>query len=84
MFYDLRHKTLFCELVKMRMDGHAVDALTVHLWLKEHKLLDAAGGLAYLADLPEKSASFLMLRHYVEHLKRYALLRWSGTSNFDT
>jgi hypothetical protein len=74
-FYDLRHKVICTELTRMRMEGHAVDLVTLHSWLKGREA--QCGGIAYLAELPDAAPSLQMFSEYLKQLKALARRRWA-------
>lgn len=78
-FYDLRHREIWLTLGRMYDDrlagkplcsqqaqGDGIDLITIQQRLKDHQKLDEVGGLAYLAELPEKTPSAANLDYYVE------------------
>jgi hypothetical protein len=75
LFYDLRHKLIFTELTRMRMEGHALDQVTLHAWLKGRE--SQCGGIAYLAALPDAVPSLQMFVEYLKQLKALARRRWA-------
>jgi replicative DNA helicase len=75
VFYDLRHQTLYELLVGMYETKEPVDLLTVPQRLKDRGLLDAVGGVAYLASLPDATPSPANLGYYLEIIKEKYLLR---------
>lgn len=75
VFYDLRHRELFGTLVKMSEQGDPIDILTVSQNLKDRKLLDDVGGLAYLASLPEATPSANNSSYYIKIVWEKHLLR---------
>ncbi|MBI1841153.1 MAG: replicative DNA helicase [Verrucomicrobia bacterium] len=74
-FYDLRHQALYEELVGMYEAKQPVDLITVPQRLKDKNLLEAVGGLSYLASLPDATPSSANLLYYLEILKEKHLLR---------
>jgi hypothetical protein len=74
VFYDLRHRALYEVLVEMHQRG-AIDTITVHQVLKDRKQLDAVGGLAYLASLPDAVPSAANLAYYIEIVREKFVLR---------
>ena len=74
-FYDLRHQALYDELVNMYEAKLPVDLITVPQRLKDKNLLEAVGGLSYLASLPDATPSAANLLYYLEILKEKHLLR---------
>jgi hypothetical protein len=75
LFYDLRHRGICTELTRMRMEGHALDLVTFHSWLKGREA--EFGGMAYLADLPNAPPSLQMFSEYLKQLKALARRRWA-------
>lgn len=75
LFYDLRHRRICTELTRMRMEGHALDLVTLHSWLKGREV--EFGGVAYLADLPNAAPSLQMFSEYLKQLKALARRRWA-------
>jgi len=82
-FYLLPHRTIFHELVQMRMAGHAVDMVTLVSWLKAQKgdngtdCIDLAGGYNYLThNLYDAAPSAANFHYYLPTLREFALRRW--------
>jgi len=75
MFYDLRHKTLFQELVQMRMDNHVLDLITIPDWLKGREMLEGVGGVPYLIQLIDCVPSLANFSYYLGILQDQALRR---------
>jgi AAA domain/DnaB-like helicase N terminal domain len=85
LFYDHRHRVVFHELVQMKMANHAVDLVTLTIWLKAQKKendnlfdrLEEAGGLPYISkDLMEAAPNEANFTYYLPTLKEFALRRW--------
>ncbi|HRZ94884.1 MAG TPA: DnaB-like helicase N-terminal domain-containing protein, partial [Candidatus Paceibacterota bacterium] len=74
-FYDVRHQVLFRLLVQMHDRNDAIDLVTVHQRLQDNRLLEEAGGAAYLSSLPEMVPSAANLGYYLEILREKYLLR---------
>lgn len=74
-FYDLRHQTLYEQLLEMYEAKEPVDLITVPQRLRDKGMLDGVGGLAYLASLPDSTPSAANLGYYLEILKEKHLLR---------
>ena len=74
-FYDLRHQTLFEQLIEMYEAKEPVDLITVPQRLKDKGLLEGVGGLAYLISLPDTTPSAANLSFYLGILKDKYLLR---------
>lgn len=77
LFYDQRHKTLFTQLVHMRMESHAVNSVLVYEWLRSKKLLEECGGLQYITALPDKIPSVFIFPEVLGILQDKALRRWT-------
>lgn len=75
VFYDLRHRTLFEALVAMYDQREQIDLLTLQQRLKDRNLLEAAGGVAYLASLPDAVPSAANLAYYADIVREKHLLR---------
>ena len=75
VFYDLRHQTLYELLLEMYEKKEPVDLITVPQRLKDKGMLEAIGGLPYLASLPDSTPSSANLSYYLEILKEKYLLR---------
>jgi len=65
-FYDLKHQVIYKALVQMFEDKQAVDTITVMNHLKNRNQLQNAGGLEYLAPLPDMVASAANLSFYLD------------------
>ena len=68
-FYDLRHQILFETLRAMHRRSEPIDVITVQHRLKEKSQLENAGGIAYLAELPDKAPSAANLSFYISKLR---------------
>lgn len=80
VFYDLRHRAVYEALVQMYDQKEAIDLITVQQWLKDKQQLEAVGGLAYLASLPDAVPSAANLDYYVEIVReKYVLRQMIGT-----
>ncbi|MCL5099316.1 MAG: replicative DNA helicase [Candidatus Omnitrophica bacterium] len=75
IFYDLRHKHLFEVLVQMYDKKEAIDLITVQQRLRDNNQLEAVGGLAYLASLPDAVPSAANLTYYLDIAREKYLLR---------
>ena len=74
-FYDLRHQTIYEELVEMFNTREPVDLITVQQRLKDKQLLDQVGGLTYLTQLQDAVPSAANLSYYLEIVREKFLLR---------
>lgn len=75
IFYDLRHQTIFEEIVAMVNDCIEIDVITLQERLKGRNLLEQVGGLAYLSSLADAVPSAANLSYYTDFLKEKYLLR---------
>jgi len=80
VFYDLRHRAIYELLAEMYDRKAAIDIITVQQALKDKQQLEAVGGLAYLASLPDAVPSAANLAYYVEIVReKHVLRRMIGT-----
>lgn len=87
VFYDLRHQTLYRTLIEMHDQQQPIDIITLQQRLKdtqprdekgrakEGNLLEMAGGIAYLAGLPDAVPSAANLSYYANIVAEKYLLR---------
>jgi replicative DNA helicase len=75
VFYDLRHRTVYEVLVEMYERKEAIDVITVQQTLKDKQQLEAVGGLAYLASLPDAVPSAANLDYYLDIVREKYVLR---------
>ncbi len=75
VFYDLRHRVIYELLVTMYDQKEAIDLVTVPQRLKDRNQLEAVGGLAYLASLPDSVPSAANLSYYADIVREKHLLR---------
>ena len=74
-FYDLRHQTIYEELVEMFNTREPVDLITVQQRLKDKQLLEQVGGLGYLSQLQDAVPSAANLSYCLEIVREKFLLR---------
>lgn len=74
-FYDLRHRMIYEAFLKRASKAKGLDLITMQQYLKDQKLLDQVGGLAYLASLPDAVPSAANLDYYIEILREKFALR---------
>lgn len=67
-FESQAHRVIFSALQAMQRSNTGIDCLTLHQHLKDAGQLDKAGGLAYLAALPDGVPSAANLAHYIKIL----------------
>lgn len=74
-FYDIRHAVIYNELVAMYDARQPIDMITLHSRLSSRKSLADAGGLEYLATIPDAAPSSANLPAYIETIQEKAKLR---------
>lgn len=65
-FYDVRHQTLWLELLEMHAKRTPIDLVTVAQRLKDRNQVEGVGGLAYLSGLMDAVPSAANLGYYLE------------------
>jgi len=75
VFYDLRHRTIYETCVEFYDQKKAIDVVTVLQVLRDRNQLDAVGGVAYLASLPDAVPSAANLLYYVDIVREKHILR---------
>jgi replicative DNA helicase len=75
VFYDLRHQAIYETCVRLYDDKKPVDVVTVLQTLRDANQLDAVGGVAYLASLPDAVPSAANLLYYVDIVREKHTLR---------
>jgi hypothetical protein len=75
LFYDVRHGTILEAAEIVRKEGKRPEPLNLIECLKAHNNLEAAGGLTYVAGLPEQCTSPENFRDWVADLEQYAARR---------
>jgi replicative DNA helicase len=74
-FYDLRHRTIYEAMVKLRAANKPVDIISVQQTLKDGGLLDDIGGILYLSELQDSISSAAGMAYYVTVVREKALIR---------
>ena len=74
-FYDLRHRTLYENLVEMYDSKQPVDLITVQQRLKDAGMLESVGGITYLSGLMDAVPSAANLEYYLGIVREKHLLR---------
>ena len=75
VFYDLRHRVIYDQLIEMYERKDAIDLITVQQQLKDKQQLEGVGGLAYLSSLPDAVPSAANLEFYLEIVREKFVLR---------
>ncbi len=73
-FFDLRHRSVFENLVEM-WGTTAIDLITVQQWLKDRNILEGVGGIAYLSALQDAVPSAANLMYYYDIVREKNILR---------
>ncbi len=63
-FYDIRYQSIFTAMVQLRMEGHAVDEITLTRWCKDNALL-ADADILDIGTLADKAVSWNVWPRYV-------------------
>lgn len=78
-FYDLRHRTIYENMVRMQDERLQVELISLQQELKDQKLLEGVGGLAYLASLPDATPSAANIDYYLSVLcEKHTMRRLIG------
>src|SRR3954463_9730246 len=75
VFYDLRNQTIFTEMAAMYDQRQPIDIITLMQRLKDKKLLDDVGGIAYLNSLDESTPTSANIGYYLNIIIEKWLLR---------
>src|ERR1035437_1012822 len=74
-FYDLRHRTIYKHILALHDQGVPVDVIVLQQALKDNRVLEEVGGIAYLAALPDTVPSSANLSYYLDIVLEKYLLR---------
>jgi replicative DNA helicase len=74
-FYRKDHRIIFNAIYKLDAQGHPFDVVTVAEWLDNHKLLEDAGGLNYLAALADSASGSSNINTYADIVRKRSVLR---------
>ena len=74
-FYRDEHRRIFRHISRLVEQGRPADVVTVHESLEKSGEAEAAGGLAYLAELANQTPSAANVRRYGEIIRERAILR---------
>lgn len=75
VFYDLRHKTLWDEIIPMYDSSESIDIITLQQRLKDRQLLDQIGGIPYLNKLQDAVPSAANVTYYADIVQEKYILR---------
>ncbi len=79
-FYRADHRTIFRAIIELLNDSKPADVLTVSESLKQHGELEKIGGIAYLQQLAQSTASAANIRRYAEIVRERAIMRMLAES----
>ena len=68
-FYSLQHQTIFKAILSLYNKGQRGDILTLTEELRQTGKLDAAGGVAYVASLPDHVPTSSNVEYYAQLVK---------------
>lgn len=74
-FYRRDHRLIWRAIATLADEGHPVDAVTISEWLKNHELLEAAGGMAYLGALASDTPSAANIKAYADIVRERSVMR---------
>lgn len=74
-FYPREHRMIFRAMSKLLDASQPVDIITVAEFLDSHKLLEDAGGIAYMANIISSTPSASNVPRYAEMVRDYSLMR---------
>lgn len=74
-FYVKAHVTLYREISVLLAEGKTVDVIILEDHLRERKLLDEVGGLAYIAEVVRNTPTSANISSYAKTLKKRSILR---------
>jgi replicative DNA helicase len=74
-FYSESHRKIFSVIVELSEKNEPVDLITLSNALKDRNILDAVGGVAYLASLVDNVPSAANVANYAKIVKEKAILR---------
>lgn len=75
VFYDLRHQTIFSEMIEMYDTQQAIDMVTLAQRLRDRNHLEAVGGYTFLSALLDAVPSAANLEYYAEIVRDKFILR---------
>jgi replicative DNA helicase len=75
MFFREAHRRLFRAMIRLSERGDVIDVITLSEELKNTAELDAAGGLAYLAELLDAVPTAANIEYHAKIVREKAMLR---------
>ncbi|ADJ29639.1 replicative DNA helicase [Nitrosococcus watsonii] len=74
-FYRQDHRLLFLSIGEMLEQSRPCDVVTLSEWLKNKRLLEETGGLAYLTNLARNTPTAANIKAYAEVVRERSVLR---------
>ncbi|MCL5884911.1 MAG: replicative DNA helicase [Deltaproteobacteria bacterium] len=74
-FYAGAHRALYSVMLDLYERGRAIDATTLYTAIQDRGLEKEVGGLPYLSELLQSTASTFFLQEYIRIVKEKAILR---------
>ncbi|WP_421621771.1 replicative DNA helicase [Alkalilimnicola ehrlichii] len=74
-FYRRDHRLIWRAIATLADEGQPVDAVTISEWLKNHELLEAAGGMGYLGALASDTPSAANIKAYADIVRERSVMR---------
>ena len=74
-FYDLRHQTIYRNIIAMQEKQQAVDVITLMQRLKDCELLEQVGGITYLNTIQDSVPSAANASYYLDIVSEKHTLR---------
>lgn len=74
-FYRQDHRLIFRAIAYLASQQKPLDVITLSEWLKENRLLEDAGGLAYLATMAKDTPSAANINAYADIVREKSILR---------
>ena len=74
-FYRSDHNEIFRAVEALANQGKPYDVVTLAEWLQNNELLEAVGGLQYLAELSENTPSAANIAAYADIVRERSVLR---------
>lgn len=74
-FYELRHRIVYESMLALSEAGKPIEMVVLRQRLRDSGKLEKAGGVQYVASLPDAAPSPAMIGHYLDILVDQAILR---------
>ena len=75
VFYDLRHQTIYANLISMFESGKPADMIALYQRLKDFEMAEQIGGIPYLNALQDAVPSAANVAYYARIVKEKYILR---------